>query len=127
MARFLLDTNVIIDSANGVEPAFSLVNTMMQSIDDVGTCAITVAEFFSGLSPIDHQTWRTFFEGLDFWPIESDVAIRAGNYRYAFARRGTALSIPDTVIAAVAASMNAFLVTANDQDFPMTDISVLVP
>jgi predicted nucleic acid-binding protein len=127
MARFLIDTSVVIDFANAREPGFSLVNTLMQSTDEVGTCAIVVAEFFTGLAPSHHQTWHMFFAGLDYWHIDSAVAMRAGQYRYTFARRGIALSLPDTMIAAVAASENATLVTANDRDFPMADISILVP
>jgi tRNA(fMet)-specific endonuclease VapC len=127
MARFLLDTSVIIDYARAREPSYSLINTMVRSSDDIGTCAIVVAEFFSGIAPGDHEVWQEFFGGLDYWPIEHSAAERAGIYRYTFARRGIALALPDMLIAAVAAVEDAILVTLNDRDFPMTDISLLVP
>ena len=127
MARFLLDTNVIIDFSRAIEPAYSLITTMMSSADEIGTCAIVVAEFFSGLAPGDHRAWQAFFDGLDDWPVDRSTAERAGLYRYTLARRGITLAIPDLLIAAVAVSENATLVTSNDRDFPMSDISLLVP
>jgi len=127
MARFLLDTSVIIDYARAREPSYSLINTMIRSSDDIGTCAIVVAEFFSGIAPSDRDVWQEFFGGLDYWAIEHSVAERAGFYRYTFARQGIALALPDMLIAAVAVMEDAILVTSNERDFPMTDISLLVP
>ena len=127
MTRFLLDTNVIINFSNVIEPSYSLVNTLLQSKDDVGTCGIIIAEFFSGLVPPDRQTWTEFFDGLDCWPINSDVAQRAGIYRYTYARQGVVLSAADTIIAAVAVAEGAILVTTNGRDFPMTEIDLLIP
>lgn len=127
MARFLLDTSVIIDFSKETEPAYSLFNMLLESGDELGTCAIVVAEFFSGLASDEHETWQDFFDGLNYWPMDHPVARRAGSYRYSFARRGIALTIPDMLIAAVAVAENATLVTTNNRDFPMTDISLLVP
>lgn len=127
MARFLLDTSVLIDFSRSIEPAFSLINALMQSNDEIGTCAIVIAEFLSGVAPGDHHVWQDLFDTLDDWPIERSVAQRAGVYRYTFARRGITLATPDALIAAVAYAEGAILVTTNDRDFPMTDISMLAP
>jgi predicted nucleic acid-binding protein len=127
MARFLLDTSVIIEFSKAREPSYSLVNAIMQSNDEIGTCAIVIAEFFSGIAPSDHDVWREFFEGLDHWPIEGSTSQRVGHYRYTFARGGIALALPDVLIAAVAANEGATPVTSNDGDFPMTGINLLIP
>jgi predicted nucleic acid-binding protein len=127
MARYLLDTSVIIEFSRRREPSHALVHRLMQSNDDIGTCSIVVAEFFSGIGAGDHPAWRTFFSTLDFWLISQDVAEQAGHYRYTFSKRGIALALPDTLIAAVAVKEDATLVTVNDRHFPMTDIRLLIP
>lgn len=127
MPRYLIDTSVIIDFSKGTGPAYSLTRALMQSSDEIGTCGIIVAEFFTGLAPTEYSTWQAFFDSLDFWPIDMDAARRAGEYRFSFARQGIALALADTIIAAVAATMQATLVTTNDRDFPMPDITLLVP
>lgn len=127
MARFLLDTSVIIEYSRAREPSYSLINTMLESNDEIGTCAIVIAEFFSGIAPRDYEQWHEFFDALDAWENNNAAAERAGRYRYSFARRGIALAVPDMIIAAVAIAERATLVTTNDRDFPMTDISLLVP
>jgi predicted nucleic acid-binding protein len=58
------------------------------------------------------------------WPITGVAARRAGSYRHAFARRGVQLTTADTLIAAVARTARATLVTRNRKDFPMNDILV---
>ena len=53
MSRYLLDTDVLIDYANGKEPAVSRIKGLIAQGDDLGLSAVAVAEFFAGLRP--HQ------------------------------------------------------------------------
>ena len=95
------------------------------NIPEFGICAVPIAEFVTGLLPHERVIWRPFFDGLHFWPISSDAAIQAGRWRWEFARRGTALSLPDALIAAVAWRVGATVITNNLKDFTMPEISAI--
>jgi predicted nucleic acid-binding protein len=84
-----------------------------------------VAELFAGLPPSERSTWTPIIDRLSFWEATRRVAAQAGVYRYQFARLGKALSTPDTIIAAIAVSVGATLVTRNARDFPMPEQSLL--
>jgi predicted nucleic acid-binding protein len=127
MAQYLLDTNVIVEFSKGRGAAFTLVNHLIEDGEQLGTCAIVVAEFLSGVAASDRPIWRQFFDNMDYWPIDLDVAVQAAESRYTFARQGIQLSTADALIAAVAYVESATLVTHNVNHFPMTDITVLVP
>jgi len=125
MKRYLLDTSTIIDYAKSREPLSTRLRTMMAGVDEFGICAVPIAEFVTGLLPHERVIWRPFFDGLHFWPISSDAAIQAGRWRWEFARRGTALSLPDALIAAVAWRVGAMVITNNLKDFTMPEISAI--
>ncbi len=127
MLRYLLDTNVIIDFSKGRGQAFTLVNGFVQQGADIGICAIVVTEFFSGVAVPDRTVWQSFFANMNYWIIDRAIAERAGDYRYTFARQGRQLGVADTLIAAVAYMESATVVTRNVNDFPMSDISILIP
>jgi predicted nucleic acid-binding protein len=127
MARYLLDTNVIVDFSKGRNPATTLINGFLLQGDDIGVCAVIVAEFLSGVAVADRVIWRSFFGNMNYWTIDRMTAERAGDYRYTHARQGRQLGVADTLIAAVAYVESATVVTRNVKDFPMTDIAILVP
>jgi tRNA(fMet)-specific endonuclease VapC len=92
---------------------------MLVSGDEVGMCSVIVAEIFAGLPPHRHQNWSTFLSALLFWPISFAASRQAGEWRYAFARRGIQVAMMDSLIAAVADEVGATIVTSNTKDFPM--------
>ena len=51
MARYLLDTTVLIDFSKDAEPATSWVLAHVDAGDELGISPINVAEFFAGLNP----------------------------------------------------------------------------
>ena len=51
MTRCLLDTTALIDFSKGRQPASSRILRMFEAGDEVGVCAIVVAEFYAGLVP----------------------------------------------------------------------------
>ena len=127
MARYLLDTNVIVDFSKGRDPVATLINQFVQQGDDIGICGIILAEFFSGVAVADRIVWRSFFGNMNYWTVDRMTAERAGDYRFTFARQGRQLGVAETLIAAVAYMESAIAVTRNVGDVPMTDISLLVP
>jgi len=125
VSRFLLDTSVLIDLGRGREPVTSRVLEMTDGNDEVGVCAVVVAEFYAGLPPSSRPRYEDFVGSLTYWDISHGAAVRAGEYRYDFARRGQQLSTTDALIAAVARDQRAILVTGNVKHYPMSDIEVL--
>lgn len=127
MALHLLDTNIVIDISKDIEPATSMVRQLMVSGHGTGIIDVIVAEFFSGIQPADRGRWETFVQAYDFWETTYNAAVRAGEYRYFYARRGISISTQDSLIAAVAVEMGAILVTNNARDFPMPNLPLLIP
>ncbi|MFN8525758.1 MAG: type II toxin-antitoxin system VapC family toxin [Chloroflexota bacterium] len=123
MSRFLLDTTTLIDLSKGREPATSAVFSLIERGDELGVCAVNVAEFFTGVPPAERSIWTEFFSLLDFWPITPAAGRRAGIWRHDYGRQGLTLSSTDTLIAAVASENNAVVLTRNVKDFPMPEIS----
>lgn len=127
MGRYLIDTDVIIDYAWEREPARSLFLVMLAGREDVGLCAVQLAEIYSGQERGERQALDAFLFALPCWEITPEVGIVAGDYRRTSARRGRTIATPDALNAAVAWSMGATIVTRNAKDYPMTDIDILVP
>jgi predicted nucleic acid-binding protein len=125
--RFLVDTTVLIDASRHREPALSWLQDAIQRPDEVGVCAVIVAEFFAGLRPDERSRWETFIDALTYWDTTRDMAQQAGIYRYHYARRGRVINTADAVIAVTAVSVGATLVTDNVKDFPMPGLELVQP
>lgn len=125
MGKFLLDTTVLIDFAKGREPAKSRILEMLESGEEVGVCAINVAEFFTGLPVEKRKEWEEFFDTLSFWDITKEAAFQAGCFRYDFQKKGKPLTTTDTLVAALAKQEDAVIVTNNVKDYPMKEITLL--
>lgn len=127
MARYLLDTTVLIDVSKQIEPVSAWLGDLLRGPDEVGVCSVTVAEFFSGLRPEERARWTRFVAETRFWEADAAAAVQAGVYRFAFARRGRVISAPDALVAAIAIAAGAILVTDNAKHYPMPELTVLRP
>jgi predicted nucleic acid-binding protein len=123
--RYLLDTTALIDISKEIEPISSHIRGWLAGPNEVGVCGVVAAEFFAGLRPEERPPWVSFVDRLTFWIVTRRIAIQAGIYRHDHARLGMTLSTSDTLIAAVAVSVGATVVTRNIKDFPMTGLSVM--
>jgi predicted nucleic acid-binding protein len=61
---------------------------------------------------------------LQFFPITFPIAELAGRLKKAHSRSGRTVTIPDTIIAAVAIQNQLTLLTDNVRDFPMKELSL---
>src|SRR5581483_2206003 len=91
VSRYLLETDALIDFSKGREPATSRILQLIEQGDELGVCAVNVAEFFAGLPPSDRPYWQRVFSTLAYWEVSIAAAWHAGEWRYDFARRGRAL------------------------------------
>jgi len=122
--RYLLDTTVLGDASKNREPVRSRVDDLLSGPSEVGVSAVNVAEFIAGVRPEDRPEAETYLDGLVHWGVTREIAVQAGRYRYAYARQGQTILIPDALIAATARVLGATLVTNNVKDFPMPALAV---
>ena len=80
---------------------------MIDAGDELGVCAINVAEFYSGLPAERRDVWRNFLMALPYWEIAHETAENAGVQRYSLARAGRNVSTTDALVASVARQHNA--------------------
>lgn len=123
--RYLLDTTVLIEASRHREPALSWVQEALRKSDEVGACAVTVAEFFAGLRPDERPRWDAFVAELSYWATTREMARQASIYQYTYARLGRTILTADALIAATTVAVGATLVTDNTKDFPMPEIKTM--
>jgi predicted nucleic acid-binding protein len=124
VTRYLLDTDALIDFSKRRDPAYSQILAWIDAGDLLGASAITIAEFYSGLTQNEAAAWEEFVSSLAYWDIGVWAAMQAGQDRYRFARQGRIITTTDALVAAAARQYGAVLVTGNTKDYPMEDISV---
>lgn len=125
MTRYLLDTDALIDFSKKREPATSLILSWIDGTDTVSLCAVTVAEFFSGLTLSQAGSWQDFVMSLTYADISLEAAMQAGQDRYRHARSGSILTTTDMLLAAIARDIGATLVTGNAKHYPVEGLSLL--
>jgi tRNA(fMet)-specific endonuclease VapC len=119
MTRYLLDTNVISEAIRN--PGTQIDRRMRLVADqDVGTSIIVSAELRFGMkknpSFRQREQLEMFLSVINVWPISEPVDEYYADIRHSL-RLGRNIGPNDLWIAAHALSMNAVLVTANEDEF----------
>ena len=122
MAIYLLDTSVIIDALNEKKNRNAFLLNLAEGGHTLACCPVNVAEIYAGLRPGEEQRTAALLSSLQFFPITFPIAALAGRLKRIHSGRGRTLTIPDTIIAAVAISNGLTLLTDNTKDFPMKDL-----
>ena len=123
MARYLLDTTVIIDFLRGKESIVSLLKGLADEGSSLGCCPINIAEVYSGMRE-EREVTEEFLDCLEFYPITREVAKMAGEIRRRYLRRGVTIPLPDAMIAAVAIANDLILLTSDKRHYPMPELKV---
>jgi len=85
---------------------------------------VTVAEIYSGMRPHEQRKTDEFISALAWYNTDLSLARQAGRLRFEYARRGVSLSLPDTMIAAIAIEHRLILITGNRKHFPIPDLLI---
>lgn len=125
VARYLLDTDVLIDLSKEWQPTRTRIDELLAADEELGVCAVQLAEFYAGRRRGDRPDYDAFIDSLPCWEITPETAIQAGHYRFSFARRGRTIDTPDALNAAVAWRMRATVVTRNVKDYPVPGVPIL--
>ena len=123
MARYFLDTTVLIDALRG-RPAADRLRRMRTRDEVPYVCAINAEEVVRGMRGGEEADSLRFLRAFRQVELTVDQGIKAGRWRHDFAARGVTLSQADCLIAAAALAVDAVLATGNPQDFPMPEPEV---
>lgn len=124
MATYLLDTNIIIDAINDRKNRNHALIRLAENGHTLACCPVSVAEIYAGLRPKEESRTAALLRSLEFFPMPFPVAELAGRLKREYGRKGKTLSIPDTMVAAVALHYGLSLITDNTKDFPMAGLSL---
>ena len=111
------DTDVMIDSLRGTDPAWSRIDLELST----GRLATTVITAFELLSGARRSTQRTRIEDLlsamTILPLEPEAGEIATGIRRHLESRGEGIGLADYLIAGIRLSRNAMLLTRNRGHF----------
>ena len=122
MATFLLDSGIVIDVLNGKRGRKEVLEQLVRQGDEMACCSITITEVYAGVRRGEEARTERLLRSFRFYPVTWEIARQAGDLQNFWRRKGSALSLPDVTIAAVALAHHLVLVTANTKDFPMPEL-----
>jgi predicted nucleic acid-binding protein len=119
----LVDSDILIEVSRGRNAAIiSRWFEFSKSESAVLYSPVSVAEFWAGARPNEHDATDNLFGALTCIPIDEDVGRQAGAYLRQY-RKSHGVEIADALIAASAVAHNAQLWTLNRKHYPMKDLS----
>jgi predicted nucleic acid-binding protein len=123
--RYLLDTTLLIDHANGYPPAVALLQQLFEQGGELFSCDVVTCEALSGGTDEHLATVRRLLEPLEYVSTSPRAAAVAGESRLQRRRAGGKLGLGDALIGAVALDIGAAVVTRNRPDFARQGVPVL--
>ena len=124
MTVFLPDTSVLIDTLKRKPLRTKLLRGLLSQGHSLACCAVTVGEIYAGMHPGEAASTEEFLSTLLWVETPFAVARKAGALRYEWARKGTTLTLTDTLIAATALHYDLTIITDNQKDFPMPELKL---
>lgn len=122
--RYLLDSSLLIDHSRGRDGVAELVESLFSTPNDLFTCDIVVTEALTGGSDQEREVIRALVRVLEYVSTSPDAAVWAAESRRARRAFGPR-SLADAIIAGVAWSLEATVVTRNPRDFEAQGVPVL--
>ena len=123
--RYLLDSTLLIDHANGDPPATALMQRLFEEGHELYTCDVVTCEVLSGGSDADVRHLRTLLDALEYVATSPKAARWAGESRRQRYLAGDKRSLADALIGGMAHELEAAVVTRNRPDFERQGICVL--
>ncbi len=121
MARYLLDSDVIIWCLRGRRDTVLLVEELQR--ESVPYCsALSVIEVELGMKKGEEKATRGFLDALRVEPVDKNVARLAATYMREYRRKGMMLDLVDASIAATCVTRGLLLVTYNVKHYPVPEL-----
>lgn len=122
MARYLLDSDIIIWCLRGRRDTVQLVEELQK--ESVPHCsALSIIEVELGMRGGEEKATRGFLDALRVEPVDGTVARLAATYMREYRRKGTTLDLVDAGIAATCVARSLLLVTYNVKDYPVPEVT----
>jgi predicted nucleic acid-binding protein len=121
--RYLLDSSLLIDHGRGRAGAAELVAFLFSEPNDLYTCDVVVTEALSGGTDNERDVIRALIRVLEYVSTHPDSAAWAAESRRT--RRAGPRSLGDAIIAGVAWSLGATVLTRNPRDFEIQGVPVI--
>lgn len=123
--RYILDTTLIIDHANADPDAVLALERLFAETGELFTCDVVMCEALSLGDPPHRARIGRLLDALEYVSTTPDAARWAADSRHGRHAAGGKLGLGDALIAAVAVSLDATVVTRNRVDFERQGVSVL--
>ena len=123
--RYLLDTTLLIDHANGYPAATALLERLYEQGAELVTCEVVVCEALSGGTDDQRAIIGRLIAPLEYAATDAAASRAAGEARRLRREAGGRLGLGDALIVAVAGGLGATIVTRNRPDFERQGASVL--
>jgi predicted nucleic acid-binding protein len=123
--RYLLDSTLLIDLANGDAGAAEVLGRLFGDGHDLYTCDVVTVETLSRGEPDQLRHLTVLLDALDYVATSPTAARWAASSRRERHLAGGRRVLADALIAGVAADLGATIVTRNRPDFERQGASVL--
>jgi predicted nucleic acid-binding protein len=123
--RYVLDSTLLIDHANGDPAATALLRRLVEEGHDLYTCDVVRCETLSRGDDDQLRHLGVLLYALEYVSTSPSVARWAGESRRERHTAGGKRSLGDALIAGVAVSLEASVVTRNRPDFERQRLDVL--
>jgi predicted nucleic acid-binding protein len=123
--RYLLDSTLIIDHANGDESAGALLRQLFGEGHELYICDVVTCESLSKGEPDDLRHVGVLLDALEYVSTSPSAARAAGESRRARHVGGNHRSLGDAIVGAVATQLDATVVTRNRPDFARQRVRTL--
>ena len=120
----IMDTTLLLDYANDLPGAVAMLERLFAEADDLLVCDAVVAEALSGGTPDERRAIASLITALEYVSTTPEAAAWAGEARRLRGARGPR-TLGDALIAGVAWSLGATVVTRNPDDFVRMGVPVL--
>jgi predicted nucleic acid-binding protein len=126
MTDFLLDTTMLIQLWRRDPNARSWLRQALDQHDSFATSVVNVAEVYAGARLDEIPIWDEFFQQIPVYEVSFEDGIWAGRRKFQLKNAGRQVELPDALIAAVAYTRAAVIVTENRRDFEALGVELVV-